>query len=356
MSTERPPYGDRGRGSVNHGMRGRGRADLANTPQTTPTSTAVHDDTPTSRVLIRWGSGHTNTLVQFLDTHPAHCHVLFNESKKARDPTINEPSPSGNKSKIWADIAQQVFENDAEYGSMYVEEKNKFMQVVSNHLSYLRTKYKEYHSHFKQTGAGVNPLDASEQVLLEFPWFDMLDGLWKDNPAYALTMISSALGLDHASGMAALTAGKGKGQQIVPPPPVPSHIDEDSAEIPDVFLNNIPGPVAQGKGKEKAPAVPDFDDNEPMDFVDSASHSNDADTHNIPHNESFTFGCHPTHHPIIKDAIDDQSWQKFEELQDEVLASELDGEEDGCTICHSTKCPCPSPSPLHKHPPDVKVK
>ncbi|KAG1817869.1 hypothetical protein DFJ58DRAFT_850277 [Suillus subalutaceus] len=225
MSTERPPRGGRGRGSVNHGTRGRGRADLPNTLQPTPTSTAVHDDAPTSRVLIRWDSGCTTILVQFLDTHPAHCRILPNESKKAHNPTINEPSPSGNKSKIWVDIAQQVFENDAEYGSMYAEEKNKFTQAVGNRLSYLRTKYKKYCSRFRQTGAGVNPLDASsaknlrEQVLQEFPWFDVLDGLWKDNTAYTPTTISSALRIDHASGMVALTAGKGKGQQTMPPPP-----------------------------------------------------------------------------------------------------------------------------------------
>ncbi|KAG1837665.1 hypothetical protein F4604DRAFT_1692097 [Suillus subluteus] len=220
MATERPPHGTRGRGSVNRGTRGRGRADPPNTPHPTPTSAAIHDDAPsTSRVMIRWDSARTTTLVEFLDTHPAHCRVLFNEPKKAHDATNNEPAPSGNKSKIWADIAQQVFEDDTEYGSMYAEEKTKFMQAVGNRLSYLRSKYKKHRGCFKQTGAGVNLLDASgaknlrEQVMMDFPWYDVLDGLWKDNPAFAPVTISSAPGIDHASGMAALISGKGK-----PPP------------------------------------------------------------------------------------------------------------------------------------------
>jgi hypothetical protein len=49
-----------------------------------------------------------------------------------------------------------------------------------------------------------------EQVLIDFPWFDALDALWKGNLAFVLKTISSAPGIDHASNLAALTKGGGK--------------------------------------------------------------------------------------------------------------------------------------------------
>ncbi|KIK33475.1 hypothetical protein CY34DRAFT_99526 [Suillus luteus UH-Slu-Lm8-n1] len=179
---------------------------------------ALNEPPPSSRVTVRWDSDCTDALVQFLDTHPADCRVLFNKSKKTRDMTIDEPSPSGNKTKIWAAIAQYVFENNEEYGSVYAEDKNKFAQAVSNRLNYLRGKYKKFRHQFNQTGAGINPLDANggknlqQQVLLTFPWFEVLDGLWKDNPVFVPNTISSAPGMNHAGGLAALTKGKRGGQ------------------------------------------------------------------------------------------------------------------------------------------------
>lgn len=79
------------------------------------------------------------------------------------------------------------------------------------------------------TGAGVNPLDPlakdnlrgkfflnhlnyfieleqiTAQVASEFPWFEDLDALWKDNPAFSPKTFSSAPGKDRAGGLQALT-------------------------------------------------------------------------------------------------------------------------------------------------------
>ncbi|KAG1850689.1 hypothetical protein F4604DRAFT_1934373 [Suillus subluteus] len=243
--------------------------------------------------------------------------------KKACNATNNEPAPSGNKSKIWADIAQQVFKDDTEYGSMYAEEKSKFTQVAGNRLSYLRTKYKKHHSRFKQTGAGVSPLDASgaknlrEQVMMDFPWYDALDGLWKDNLAFA--------------------PWKGKA-----PPPVPSPVGGESA-APDVLPDGIPNVVAQGKGKEKAPPIPYFNNvHESMDFLD------DADTHNVPPIQSSTLGRRHSNNFVAEHTMDEQ---EAKEPLDKVF--EPDGQEDGYTICQSTKCPYLSPSPPPTYAPNI---
>ncbi|KIK38343.1 hypothetical protein CY34DRAFT_39373, partial [Suillus luteus UH-Slu-Lm8-n1] len=164
-------------------------------------------------------------LIQFLEAHPADCRVLFNESKKHHDPATVEPNPSGSqKGHIWAAIARSIFEDDEEYKDMYAEDNRKFALAVCNRLGHLRTKYKKHHARFTQTGAGINPLDATgaknlrEQVLIDFPWFDALDALWKGNPAFAPKTISSVPGIDHASNLAALTKGNSKDKQAAPPP------------------------------------------------------------------------------------------------------------------------------------------
>ncbi|KIK35728.1 hypothetical protein CY34DRAFT_28982, partial [Suillus luteus UH-Slu-Lm8-n1] len=147
-------------------------------------------------------------LIQFLEAHPADCRVLFNESKKHHDPVIIEPNPSGSqKGHIWAAIACSIFEDDKEYKDMYAEDNRKFALAVCNHLGHLRMKYKKHHTRFTQTSTGINPLDATEQVLINFPWFDALDALWKGNLAFTPKTISSAPSIDHASNLAALTKG-----------------------------------------------------------------------------------------------------------------------------------------------------
>ncbi|KAG1887636.1 hypothetical protein F4604DRAFT_1674827 [Suillus subluteus] len=277
MTTQRPPRGSRARGNVTRGLDGT--------------------------------SNRTTILVQYLDTHPAECRVLFYESKKARDPTINEPSP-GSKSKIWGNIAETVFQNDVEYGTAYTEDRNKFLNAVTNRLTYLKTKYKKYRASFRQTGAGINPLDASgaknlkEQVLMEFPWYDVLDGLWKDHPAFAPTTISSAPGVDHASGLMALTLGKGKGKDPQPVSPSAEPLDVTEDDVPDL------GPAIQGKGKGKALPLPDPD---PDDLLDSTPEPTAARTLITPSIEPPT-AVHPSGHAVADDdAMDEQLWEEFGE-------------------------------------------
>ncbi|KAG1790238.1 uncharacterized protein HD556DRAFT_1491298, partial [Suillus plorans] len=269
-------------------------------------------------------------------THPADCRVLFNESKKSRDPAISEPDPSGSqKNHIWAAIAEVIFEKDEEYKDAYAEDKHKFTVAVSNRITHLRNKYKKQHARFHQTGAGINPLDAAgaqnlrEQVLIDFPWFDILDKLWKSNPVFALKTISSVPGVDHAANMAALTQGKGKQMVAQAPSPDPDNIvgDTESDIIDDILDEPL---LAQGKSKEKAlpPPCPD----EPMD-------------EDLNPNDDHTFITQPEP-PLpstpLNDADDDG------EPRDNNFGPSNQEDEDTVQQRPSNKRPCPSsPPPTH---------
>ncbi|KAG0693944.1 hypothetical protein DFH29DRAFT_815849, partial [Suillus ampliporus] len=140
---------------------------------------------------IRWETpncNRTSSLVTYLCTHPADCRILFYEAKRSR-PNDDSPLSGSDKGKIYAVIAKHIFEKD---------------QI-------LKGKYKSHRGRFKQTGAGVNPEDPGAtvnllaQVLNDFPWYEELDNIWKDNPAYAAKTFSSAPGTDRAGDLKALT-------------------------------------------------------------------------------------------------------------------------------------------------------
>jgi hypothetical protein len=104
-----------------------------------PATTTAIPATTTTRVTIRWETcegDRTDALIQFLETHPADCCVLFNESKRMHDPAVSEPDPSGSqKGQVWAAIAKTIFVEDEEYKVMYAEDNHKFALAVSNRLT-----------------------------------------------------------------------------------------------------------------------------------------------------------------------------------------------------------------------------
>ncbi|KAG1803075.1 uncharacterized protein BJ212DRAFT_1487189 [Suillus subaureus] len=357
MATQRPPRGSRG-GGITRGTRGRGGggAIVSNTiqqlstavttnymatPAATPTTATPATATPTTtagRVTVRWETcdfDHTDTLIQFLETHPGACHVLFNESKKSCNPTITEPETLGSqKSHIWATIAQTIFAEDEEYENVYAQDNHKFALAVSNHLNYLRNKYKKHCARFLQTSAGINPLDATEQVLADFPWFNAPDALWKGNPVFVPKTILSAPGVDHASGMAALTQGKGKGKEIAPPPPDPYDTVGDTEGD---LMNNVTDlpPLTQGKGKEKALPLPS-----PDEFMDETPSPNNIDcSSHIPQVNP------PLPHTLSNDANDDMDVQQWDNVGDDNFELAEQGDDHAIQICISNKHPYPSPSP-----------
>ncbi|KAG1775878.1 hypothetical protein EV702DRAFT_1233268 [Suillus placidus] len=192
--------------------------------------------------------------------------------------------------------------------NMYAEDQAKFTQAVGNHLTYLKGKYKTHRARFKQTGAGVNLL---AQVLADFPWYDDLDEIWRDNPAYAAKTFSSAPGTDHAGDLKALTQPTNKGKGKMPPPPNP----DQCIEHPMVDVHDTPN-------------APDVEDE-----------------HDVDINADFTMG-----EELDYDGIEPQHTDTMQEDQ-----VELEGEE-ALTIQRSlsNKRPLSSPSPppthTHNHP------
>lgn len=151
----------------------------------------------------------------------------------------------------------------------------------------------------------------TEQVLIDFPWFDALDALWKGNPAFAPKTISSVPGIDHASNLAALTKGNSKDKQAAPPPD-PSSLAGDTEidlviedEVIDNTINEMLDPLlTQGKGKEKALPPPSTD--EPM--VEEPS-PNDMDySSHIPHAEP------PIPNTAFDNADDDMGMQDWDDM------------------------------------------
>ncbi|KIK77758.1 hypothetical protein PAXRUDRAFT_165809 [Paxillus rubicundulus Ve08.2h10] len=154
-------------------------------------------------------SGHTSKLVRWLVDHPVDCVILFSEDKGAPHP---EGRASGKtKQEIYSVIARIVFEKDDEYGKVFKSHPTKFTDAVQNRLTILKKKYRDQACKFHQMGNGVAPKEISEgdaeynnllgtfwsttstmsvnsradAVLMDFPWFSDLHGLWKGIPLFS---------------------------------------------------------------------------------------------------------------------------------------------------------------------------
>lgn len=250
----------RGRGGTNHPDPPQHQSatdlDIESTTGPEDWPTTPGDDTSFAPAKIRWETTDfdgTTPLVSWLAAHPADCRILFSDNKKNRSAVIGTDRPSGkSKADIYLVIARHVFEDDPTYGTRYAVEANqpKFGQAVANRLAYLRGKYKAATDRFGMTGAGINPLDPLSKVNLraqvssEFPWFEDLDALWKDNPAFAPKTFSSVPGNDRAGALHALTQPKRKQTSRKQ---VASHPANSSATADDSMVRS------QAKGKERAP-------------------------------------------------------------------------------------------------------
>ncbi|KAG2335919.1 hypothetical protein BDR05DRAFT_953728 [Suillus weaverae] len=84
------------------------------------------------------------------------------------------------------------------------------------------------------------------QVSSEFPWFEDLDALWKDNPAFAPKTFSSVPGKDCAGGLHVLTQPKCKQTSCTTGKQVASHPANSSTTADDSMVHS------QAKGKERA--------------------------------------------------------------------------------------------------------
>ncbi|KAG2150137.1 hypothetical protein BD769DRAFT_1381778 [Suillus cothurnatus] len=245
-----------------------------------PATTTAIPATTTARVTIRWETcegDHTDALIQFLETHPANCCMLFNESKRMCDPVVSEPDPSGSqKGQVWAAIAKTIFAEDEEYKVMYAEDNRKFALAVSNRLT--QNIALALHRPALASTHLMLPVQKIFEVSIDFPWYDALNALWKGNPSFAPKTILSAPGVDHAGGMAALTKGKGK-QTAAPPPDSYDLVRDTENDVVNIVddVMDLP-PLTQGKGKERVPPLPSPDEPTASLDVNHSSHIPDVES------------------------------------------------------------------------------
>ncbi|KAG1787879.1 uncharacterized protein HD556DRAFT_1448385 [Suillus plorans] len=157
-----------------------------------------------------------------------HCKNSLYEATRTTSPTV-----------------RCVSEKDGEYEMLYSEGPAKFMQAMLNRLTYLRNKYKKLHGRFSKTSMDIDPSQPNtsnnllEQVISEFPWYEVLNGIWKNNPTYAPKTFLSAPGADHASDMIALTL-KCKGKQVYIPPSEAEDETMETTDDPSPAVNPTP--------------------------------------------------------------------------------------------------------------------
>ncbi|KAF9504192.1 hypothetical protein BS47DRAFT_1368971 [Hydnum rufescens UP504] len=122
-----------------------------------------------------------------------------------------EISPSVPKSDHHLALAEVIFKDDKVFGSEWIANPTQLATSVSGRMDALKHDYKKYQSELNGTGGGVtteqweddpdvanrigkcllcslfsvftNTL-LSAEINKEFPWYDDLHAMWRDNPAY----------------------------------------------------------------------------------------------------------------------------------------------------------------------------
>ncbi|KAF9232943.1 hypothetical protein BU15DRAFT_80663 [Melanogaster broomeanus] len=194
----------------------------------------------------------TDTLVEYLLTHPADCHVLFNDKNTGN--TTSKPQeivekPSGRTKKdIQAVIAKIIFEHDSAYAEAYQATPDKFQVCVGNRLTTLKATYRKYRARFKQSGEGIIPghpkySNLLETVNAEFPYYDDLHALWEGNPSYDPDLVSSEPKKNHAEDFLSLVKtkkampSKVASTTFVTPTPTDDAVEVDENPETDAAVN-----------------------------------------------------------------------------------------------------------------------
>ncbi|KAF9514966.1 hypothetical protein BS47DRAFT_1392060 [Hydnum rufescens UP504] len=89
--------------------------------------------------------------------------------------------------------------------------------VKFNHILSLKRDYKKYQSELNGTGGGVTteqqeddpmlPTESAMAINKEFPWYDDLHAMWRDNPAYnplAVTNVETKSSAEHVEELSAI--------------------------------------------------------------------------------------------------------------------------------------------------------
>ncbi|KAG1843622.1 hypothetical protein C8R48DRAFT_780604 [Suillus tomentosus] len=186
-------------------------------PNPPPAQVEGHES-PSSPILQPWKRKvqadiqHTNKLVDHLLNNVADCCVLFSsEGKKPSDPNIEGPPSGKDKNTIHVVIAEVIFSGNIVYSGQYAANQTRFRDSVSNRITDLQNKFRDYRNEFELTGAGIVPLNVGTaenlhaKVQKEFPWQLCLFPLPCNIPSTS----------------AATGSGTGIPQYDYPPPPHP---------------------------------------------------------------------------------------------------------------------------------------
>ncbi|KAG2355132.1 hypothetical protein BDR07DRAFT_1493597 [Suillus spraguei] len=199
---------------------------------------------PGPQLVIQWQSDQTltDTLVNYLTTHPTDCRVLFYSNRK-KAMTASDDGPSGSdKGQIHSTLARLIFTDHPKYSAAYSTNPTKFHDAVCNHIGILRTKYKRLKATFNSTGAGVMQTDETQvknlldAALLDLPWYTELDAIWHSNPSMAAKTYSSKLAL--------VTP-----HTLAPPPPI-------NGPLPLPHIHLLPALFPRNTASNISPHVP----------------------------------------------------------------------------------------------------
>ncbi|KAG2108238.1 uncharacterized protein F5147DRAFT_773819 [Suillus discolor] len=203
------------------------------------------------KIIVHWTRPsdlhHTDTLVQHITTHSADARILFYKGKKSSATNNNnseERACGKDKGEIYQALAKLIFEKDTEYLVLYAEEPKKSDLAVCHRVTTLKRSFKEQLDKFHQTGAGVTPLDENgaanlhKQVLLYFPWYDLLHPFLFSNPTCSAKIFTSQLGVDHAATFYVLVHPRGGGAS-------PSARQHTSSPQPPPLQQPLPPPLQQ---------------------------------------------------------------------------------------------------------------
>jgi hypothetical protein len=192
------------------------------------------------------------------------------------------------------------------------------------------------------------------QVLNDFPWYEDLDEIWRDNPAYAAKTFSSAPGTDRAGGLKALTQQKSKGKGKASPPPAPDHTEDsmivvdDAPNTRDDALNPLEDHPPANPLEDRPPAYPledrppanPLEDCPPANPLEDRPPANPLEGHPLTNPLCNVDLPYDTTDPVIDDFAmgDELDYDENEDVEHEEAPRSL-----------SNKRPLSSPSPPPTH-------
>ncbi|KAG6379442.1 hypothetical protein JVT61DRAFT_11918 [Boletus reticuloceps] len=156
----------------------------------------------------------TDRFIEWCQDNPAKRVKLFSDSTQdAREEGRTRVQLNTAKKNTYQELAQYVFENDAELGAEWLAKPQAFVSATQRRHTTLRTRYNEQVKCLGQTGAGLTLDDLQiadrtkglvGEIMKDFPWFSALHGWWRTNPVCNMAYSTADPGQDFAAQAAIL--------------------------------------------------------------------------------------------------------------------------------------------------------